>query len=39
MEQIFKQIDKHPTLSNIGLWLLALACAMAVFNYEFTTTL
>lgn len=39
MELIFKTIDKHPTLSTIGLWVMALACAIAVFNYEFTTTL
>jgi hypothetical protein len=39
MEQIFKTIDKYPTASNIGLWIMAALMAWAAFNYEFTTTL
>lgn len=39
MEQIFKTIDRHPTMANIGLWIMAGLMAWVAFNYEFTTTL
>lgn len=35
----FKWMDRHPTLSNVLLYIEALAAMYAVFNYHFTTYL
>ena len=29
-------LDRHPTIANIIIWIMALALAYAVFTYEFT---
>ena len=29
-------LDRHPTIANIIIWIMALALAYAVFSYEFT---
>lgn len=29
-------LDRHPTIANIIIWIMALALAYVVFSYEFT---
>ena len=33
----FKWMDRHPTLSNIILWIEAIVAFLAVYTYDFTT--